>query len=287
VASEVGKGSCFSFTLPVAPALPRAYPEVATTPQVVSGRQRPLILVVDDEPAARELLVTYLEPEGYATATAGSGSETVAKACELRPDAITLNMLMPGKTGWETLYELKNTPATADIPVVIVSVVDQKKMGFALGAAEYLVKPVAKEVLVGAIRKHLLPRLDGPATVLVVDDVLPDLQMMTEVLDSAGYSSLAARGGREALEILERTKPDAILLDLLMPEIDGFEVIRRTKENPALREIPIFVLTAKELTDADIELLTRETRAFFQKGKPWKEELLAQVGRIVGRPRQP
>lgn len=282
VESEPGKGSRFSFTLPLVRSLGEIGREIAVVSQVPSTRENPLILIVDDDLPARELLVGYLAPEGYETTTANSGAEAIATALELRPDAITLNMLMPGKSGWETLHELKNTPATADIPVIIVSVVDQKKMGFALGAADYFVKPVKKEALVGAIGKYLRPRMDGPSTILVVEDELRDLEMMTEVLDAAGYSPLAARGGREALEILQRTRPDAILLDLLMPEVDGFEVIRHIKENPALREIPIFVLTAKDLTATDIEVLTRETRAFFQKGIPWKEELLAQVRKAVG-----
>lgn len=282
VESEPGKGSRFSFTVPMAGELPEAVREMPTAPPVRRRRKKPLILIVDDEPEVRELLVNYLEPEGYETLTAGSGAEAIAKAREVGPDAITLNILMPGKTGWETLWELKKNPTTADIPIIIVSAVDQKEMGFDFGAAEYLVKPVQKRILVGAIRKHLRPRLDGPSTILVVDDELRDLEMMAEVLDSAGYSPLAARGGREALEMLERTRPDAILLDLLMPEVDGFEVIRRIKENPALRDIPIFVLTAKDLTNADIELLTRETRAFFRKGIAWKEELLAQIRKALG-----
>ncbi len=291
VESEPAKGSRFSFTLPVGSPVGRVVPEAARktaiAPPLRSRREKPLILVVDDEHPARELLVSYLAPEGYETATASSGAEALEKARELRPDAITLNMLMPGKSGWETLCKLKNTPATAHLPIIIVSVVDQKDMGFALGAEEYFVKPIKKEVLVGAIRKHLRPRMDGPSTILVVDDELPDLQMMCEVLDSAGYSPLAARGGREALEILERTRPDAVLLDLLMPEIDGFEVIERMKENPNLHDIPIFVLTAKDLTEVDVARLTRETRAFFRKALSWKEELLQQVRQAIGKPSHP
>ena len=287
VESELGKGSRFSFTLPVGRVVPEPARETAITPPLRSMRAKPLILVVDDERPARELLVSYLAPEGYETVTASSGAEALEKARTLHPDAITLNMLMPGKSGWETLCKLKNTPATAHLPIIIVSVVDQKDMGFALGALEYFVKPIKKEVLVGAIRKHLRPRMDGPSTILVVDDELRDLEMMADVLDSAGYSPLAARGGREALEILERTRPDAVLLDLLMPEIDGFEVIRRIKENPTLHDIPIFVLTAKDLTEVDIALLTRETRAFFRKAHPWKEELLQQVRQAVGQPPHP
>ena len=282
VESELGKGSRFSFTLPSVRSLREVGREIAVLSPIPSRRDKPLILIVDDELTSRELLVSYLAPEGCETVTASSGAEALAKAGGLRPDAITLNMLMPGKGGWEALYELRNTPATADIPIIIVSVVDQKKMGFALGATEYLVKPVRKEILVGAIRKHLAPRMDGPTTILVVDDEVDSLHLLSEILDSAGYSPLVAQSGKEALEILVRTPTDAILLDLLMPEMDGFEVLARVKENPRLRDIPIFVLTAKDLTDADIEVLTRKTRALFRKSIPWKEELLAQVGKALG-----
>ncbi|MBI4463071.1 MAG: response regulator [Acidobacteria bacterium] len=282
VESELGKGSRFHFTLPT--GSPR--PQLEEKPLAPAGSRvqgtRPLILVVDDEPEARELLVSYLEPAGYRTATAESGDAALAKARQLLPDAITLNMLMPGKTGWETLYLLKNTPETAAIPIVIVSVVDQKEMGFALGAAEYLVKPVARNVLIQAIERHLGITKNGPFQILVVDDEPRDLQMMVEVLQSSGYTTVAASGGRQALEQLRTTHPDAVLLDLLMPEVDGFEVIRQMKEDPLLREIPIFVLTAKDLTDVDTEWLRRETRAFFRKGVSWKEELLAQIRRVVG-----
>ncbi len=149
VESKLGKGSRFSFTLPVGRSVLEAARERAISPPLRTPREKPLLLVVDDEAPARELLVGYLAPEGYEILTACSGAKALAKAREVCPDAITLNMLMPDKNGWETLRELKNTPATANIPIIIVSVVDKKTMGFALGATDYLVKPVVKEVLVG------------------------------------------------------------------------------------------------------------------------------------------
>jgi len=287
VESEVGTGSRFHFTLPQALGLPapaaarevRA-PATVEAPPPGTG---PLILIVEDEAPAQELLASFLEPEGYQIATASNATEALAQARKLRPAAITLDILMPGNGGWEALYKLRNDPMTATIPVIIVSVTDQKKMGFALGAAEYFVKPVQKEPLVSAIRKHLAPRADGPRTILVVDDEVDTLKLLSEVLDSAGYSPLVAKSGKEALEILGRTPVDAVLLDLLMPEMDGFEVLRHIRENPRLQKTPIFVLTAKDLTDADIEVLTRDTRGFFRKAYPWKEELLAQLARAVGR----
>ncbi|HSA92347.1 MAG TPA: response regulator, partial [Terriglobales bacterium] len=281
VESEPGKGSRFSFALPA--AQPSEGPrDAASTQPRPSRRSRPLVLVIDDEPAARELLVEYLSPQGYALQTAASGAEGLRKARELQPDAITLNMLMPGKNGWEALRELKADSSTAPIPVIIVSVVDQKNTGFALGAAEYLVKPVAKQVLLQAVRKWI-PRSDGPPAILVVDDEPQSLQMMAEVLEVAGYRITKAGGGREALEAMRRDPPHGLLLDLLMPDVDGFEVIRQMKDDSALRDIPVFVLTAKDLTDEDVEFLRRQASAFFRKSAVWKEELLAQVQTAVAR----
>jgi CheY-like chemotaxis protein/anti-sigma regulatory factor (Ser/Thr protein kinase) len=282
VESEPGKGSQFFVLLPAPPAAP--IPQLAET----AGDERrleasnPLVLIVDDEPVARELLVDYLYPAGYETIIASSSEEAIAMAVEHSPDAITLNMLTPGKTGWQTLSELKSDPRTASIPVILVSVIDRRKMGFAMGAAEYLLKPVAKDDLLGALGRHLSKPLDFEPTVLVVDDDPYDLQMMTELLQTAGYVPLPAAGGAEALRILSGLRPDAMLLDLLMPDVDGFEVIRQVRQNDDLRDLPIFVLTAKQLTEVDVETLRRETRDFFRKGVPWREELLRQVRQSIG-----
>jgi PAS domain S-box-containing protein len=278
VESEAGKGSRFSFTLPTSPPLEPSR-EKPAVPAARPGRERPLVLVVDDEASARDLLVEYLSPEGYEVVTAKSGGEGFRRAGELKPDVITLNMLTPGKGGWDTMAALKASPATASIPIIIVSIVDERVMGFAMGAVDYLIKPVSKQSVLQAVERWL-PR-GRPWKVLVVDDEPQTLQLMTEVLQEAGYVTIPASGGRQALEALQRELPDAVLLDLLMPEIDGFEVIRCMKEDSILREIPVFVLTAKDLTDADIEFLKQETRAFFRKSASWKEELLAQVRKTV------
>ena len=284
VESTPGQGSCFTFSLPLAAGAPKP---AATRPSQApssSRREKPLILIVEDDLGARELLASYLEPQGYETAFAGSNAEAVAQALMLTPDVITLDMLTPGKPGWETLRQLKNTPATAPIPVIIVSVVDQRKMGFSLGAADYLVKPVSKDVLLRTVTRHLGPRQDDSPPVLVVDDEPESLQMITEVLKSAGYTFLAANGGREALKILETTKPGVMLLDLVMPDVDGFQVIQSVRENAALSEIPIIVITAKDLSEPEIAILTRETRAFLSKNSSWKPTLLAQIRQALGRP---
>jgi len=287
VTSELGKGSCFSFTLPAGRAASQVQPEISPKACAVDpleeGR-KPLVLVVDDEPPARELLASYLEGEGYTVTTVGSGAEAVEKACQLRPDAITLDILMPGGSGFGTLSELKKTAETAHIPIIVVSVVDQKEMAFTLGAADYLVKPVQKSVLLAALRKHLRTT-SGPANnILVVDDDSETLDVVSETLRSVGYTPHAISSGQEALELLSKVHMDAILLDLMMPEMDGFEVLRKIKDSPELSEIPVFVLTAKDLTETESRLLKQEVHALFRKDTSWKADLLAQLRKAVGKP---
>jgi len=285
VDSEPGKGARLSFTM----AAGRTWTEAAEHPESVGAsatpvRDRPLVLVVDDEAPARELLMSWLEPAGYQTITAASCPEALAKAAEHAPDAITLNMLMPGKGGWDALYELKKTPVTANIPVIVVTVVDEPKVGLALGAAEYLVKPVDKEVLLESVRRYIGPGSNGPAKILVVDDEATTRELLKEMLESAGYIPVLAATGKQALDVLGRISVSAMLLDLIMPEMDGFEVLLRMKQDPGLRHIPVLVLTAKDLTDNEIEMLRHETIGLFQKNHDWKGQLLADLHRVVGVP---
>ena len=288
VESELGKGSCFSFTLPVGRVALDVQPEPVMSKVNVAGADRAdgksLVLVVDDEPSARELLASYLEGAGYAVVTVSSGAEAVEKARELRPAAITLDILMPGGSGFGTLSELKKTRETAHIPIIVVSVVDQKETAFTLGAAEYLVKPVQKSALLDALRKHLRTA-PGPSTrILVVDDDARALDISSDILRSAGYTPLAVSSGQDALELLSKGGIDAILLDLMMPEMDGFEVLHAIRDIPELCEVPVFVLTAKDLTEPESRLLQEGARALFRKDTSWKDHLLAQIVKAVGKP---
>ena len=283
--SEAGKGSRFTFTLPVGS---RTASEIASAGEpgnrlTISGgsREKPLILVVDDEVSARELLASYLEPE-YRIVMAGSGAEVVQKAQQLRPDAITLDVLMPGGTGFETLVALRKMPETANIPIIIVSIVDQKQVGFALGAADYLIKPIRKPVLLETIHKHVpAASNDDDAAILLVDDDPRTLELLEETLRSAGYETQSVQSGARALEVLSSKLVSAVLLDLLMPGIDGFEVIRHVRKEATLKELPIFVMTGKTLAQEEIALLTRETQALFQKNGSWQQQLIVEVGRVV------
>ena len=280
--SEFGKGSRFTFTLP-AGSRGAETPLVNEPPSpsivIGEGRGKPLILVVDDEVTARELLASYLCPE-YRIAMAESGEEAVKQARQLRPDAITLDVMMPGGNGFETLAALKKAPETANIPIIIVSIVDQKQVGFALGAVDYLVKPVRKPVLLETIRKYVRPQSDEDEAILLVDDDPRALELLEETLRSAGYETESVRSGTRALEVLSSKLVSAVVLDLLMPGMDGFEVIRHVRQEATLRELPIFVMTAKSLTKAELAVLTRETQALFHKNGSWQQQLTVEVGRV-------
>jgi PAS domain S-box-containing protein len=281
--SEPGKGSRFTFTLPLGSGT--SSKNLAVNGPVRSivamgrGVKKPLILVVDDEVPARELLASYLDSE-YRTVLAESGAEAVKKAHQLRPDAITLDVLMAGGNGFETLVELRKSPETDNIPIIIISIVDQKQVGFALGAADYLVKPIRKPVLLETIRKHV-PQQTDDAVILLVDDDPKTLELLEEILGSAGYETRSVHSGARALEVLSSKRVCAVLLDLLMPGMDGFEVIRHVRAQATLKELPILVMTAMTLAPAQIALLGRETQALFQKNGSWQQQLMVEVGRVA------
>jgi PAS domain S-box-containing protein len=281
--SDLGKGSRFTFTLPCGAACVEvASPVLQPTPAVAATERtsKPLVLIVDDEIPARELLASYLETE-YRVALADSGAEAVKKAQELLPDAITLDVLMPGGSGFETLVALKGASETADIPVIIVSIVDQQKVGFALGATDYLIKPIHQPTLLETMRKHVAVKTDDDAAILLVDDDPNCLELVSESLRAAGYETQSVRNGTRALEVLQSKLVGAVLLDLLMPGMDGFQVIRHVRQEPALKNLPILIMSAKNLTNEEIELLSRDTQGFLQKSGSWQQQLSAEVGRVL------
>ena len=283
VKSELGKGCRFTFTLPMADTgQSNQVDSVVPGPVEVSpsGRLSPLVLVVDDEVPARELLASYLQPE-YSVAMADSGVAARKKAKELRPDAITLDVLMPGGSGFETLLALRKQPETAHIPIIILSIVDQKRVGFALGAADYLIKPIRKQEILEAIRKHVPAPADDDSTILLVDDDPKALELVEETLRSAGYETQSVQNGARALEVLSSKVVGAVLLDLLMPGMDGFDVIRHVRQERTLKNLPILVMTGKTLTHEESALLNRETQALFYKNGSWKEQLIAEVARVI------
>jgi DNA-binding response OmpR family regulator len=214
---------------------------------------------------------------------ANNAQEALEVARKEKPDAITLDILMPNGNGFGALYELRNSPETAGIPVVVVSVVDQTTLGMALGAAEYLIKPVKKDQLINAIDHHVRKKIAEDTNILVVEDDPRTLELLDQSLRAAGYVPHLAHDGSQALSLLNSIRFEAILLDLMMPEMDGFELLKRLKNDEQLCKVPVIVMTAKDLTAEEIELLKRETTAFFQKNGSWKNELLRQLTKAVGR----
>jgi CheY-like chemotaxis protein len=281
--SELGKGCRFTFTLPAGSKAANAVQTgkfIPTAIAVSAGREKPLVLIADDEASARELLASYLEAD-YRIAMADSGPEAVRKAQQLLPDAITLDVLMPGGSGFETLLALKKTPETANIPIIIVSIVDQQRVGFALGAADYLIKPIHKPVLLETIRKHVPFSDDDDQAILLVDDDARTLELLEETLRSAGYETQSVRSGDRALEVLSSKLVSAVLLDLLMPGMNGFQVIRHVRQEPTLKELPILVMTAKSLSRDELAVLGRDTQALLQKNGTWQQQLIIEVGKVV------
>jgi PAS domain S-box-containing protein len=281
--SELGKGSCFTFTLPfgtLANGVSGAEGESEDSDGVMAPQRKPLVLIVDDEPAARELMASYLESD-YRIAMADSGSDAIAKAKLLKPDAITLDVLMAGGNGFQALVALKAAPETEGIPIIVVSIVDNKQVGFALGATDYLIKPINKTALLESLRKHAPNPSHDDSVILVVDDDFRTLELLEEALKSAKYKVRSMQSGARALEVLESKPVGGLVLDLMMPGMDGFEVIRHIRKKPALRELPIFVMTAKNLTADELTLLNTETQGLIQKDGSWHQQLLFEIGQAI------
>jgi signal transduction histidine kinase/CheY-like chemotaxis protein len=291
VESEPGQGSAFTITLPSVVADARdgesgtaGAPLPAAAPRGPGNRGT--VLVVDDDPASRDLLERYLTRQGFRIALAANGDEALATARQVRPDAITLDVLMPGKDGWSVLSALKAEPELARIPVVMISILDDKSVGYALGAAAYLTKPVDRDRLVATLANLAGPK---PGRVLVVEDDADTREVMCRTLEKASWKVGEAQNGRVALEQLRGNEPDLILLDLMMPEMDGFEFLSELRRHEAWRGIPVVVVTSKDLTEEDRLRLSGYVQKVVQKGGYDRERLLAElrdllVATTAGRP---
>ncbi len=280
VESTPGAGSTFTITLPVdVPEAPAAE-AVDGQPSALTPGTGPLVLVIDDEPTARDLLTRTLSREGYRVETAANGKAGLERAArEPRPAAITLDVLMPGMDGWQVLSALKADPALASIPVIVLTMLDDTNIGFTLGAAAFMTKPVDRDRLTALLREQT--RSSAAAPVLVVDDDPAAREMVRRQLERAGWAVAEAANGREALDYLADQRPALILLDLVMPELDGFGVVSELRANEAWRDIPVVVLTAKDMTDADREALNGGVKAILQKGSLSRDALLAEVRGLV------
>jgi signal transduction histidine kinase/CheY-like chemotaxis protein len=285
VESEVGRGSTFTARLPaVAPAVSGAAAPVAARPEAAAPvpapakNGQPLVLVIDDDPAVADLVRRMLAREGYRVEGARSGEEGVELARRLKPMAVTLDVLMPEMDGWSVLRELKADPALREIPVIMLTMVDDHERGYALGASQFLTKPLDRETLLAALARY---HWRGDKPVLVVEDDAETRNLIRRTLERENRQVLEAENGRAALEVLAREVPSVILLDLMMPEMDGFELVVKLRQAEAWRHIPVVVVTAKDLSAEDRRRLDGGVQRVLQKAAYSRESLLRELRDLV------
>ena len=278
VISQEGVGSTFTLVLPLsyeeeAPAEVKT--PVTATPRAEGANGRSTILAIDDHPEAIALLREILEDAGYQLLAATDGAQGLQMAREQMPLAITLDIMMPNKDGWQVLHALKDDPQTRDIPVILVTVVDQKALGYRLGATDYLLKPLNADDLLTSLSR-IKSREQKPRLLVVDDD--PNIQeMIAQLLEDSDYQIQAVADGAQAVAAVQAEPPDIILLDLLMPHLDGFGVIEALRQHPETRDIPIVILTAKSLSTEEEESLAQRIHKVIQKQGLQAETLLETI----------
>jgi PAS domain S-box-containing protein len=271
VDSEVGKGSTFYFTLPV---------QGNDKPE--PSQEGKIVMAIDDDQQVISLYERYLNPQGYRVVAVTDPLSARERAKQLKPFAITLDVMMPGCDGWTVIQDLKSDPETRTIPVIICSIVEDEEKGYTLGAADYLVKPILEDTLVQAIDRL---NADGSIReVLVIDDDDDDLRLIGKMLaDDGRYKAVLAQGGKQGWEIIESKPPHAIILDLFMPEMDGFSILEKMRASPELRDIPAVVVTGGDLTPEQNEQINSFGRRLLQKSALSKNELAVSIERALKR----
>ena len=287
VESVVGEGTTFTIELPVTvvdtssgQTTPEQKPKIKTDviEAELSSKERTTILVIDDDPVIHELMTRYLSKEGFRVVTAFNGEDGLQLARDMKPAAITLDVMMPGKDGWELLKAIKSDPALSDTPVIMVTIHNNQELGFALGVSDYLTKPIDRELLLTTLN-----RVCGVENrrVLVVEDDFATRSLMKRTLSKSGWEVSEAADGQLGLEELDKSTPDAIILDLMMPNMDGFDFISHLRHQEQYRDIPVIVVTAKELTVEERNILNGNVNRVLQKG-PWaRDELLSEVRDLI------
>jgi len=283
VESAPAKGSTFTLRLPVEASRPKVLPLHEPGRIGLADAARPLILVVEDNPEAAEILSRHLEAGGFRMNIARTGTEALAMARDLLPVAITLDILLPEIDGWEVLTRLKEDELTRNIPVVVVSVMDNPSLGKALGALDYFVKPIDRSALLSRLDRYRFTAKVQHAEirVLLVDDERANLDLLEALLEPEGYKVLKASGGKEGIEVARAQQPQLILLDLMMPGVTGFDVVEALRTDEATRAIPIMVLTSKKLTSGDKAALNGCVAAVFERNSVAGSELVAWLRAFV------
>ena len=284
IESQPGAGACFYFSLPI----------IATTVQqptrasmaMSRAHKAPRILVIEDNPATGQLIQSQLTSSGYEALRCDKPERATEVAAELQPDAITLDLLMKPIHGLEVLLQLKNDSRTSKIPVIVVTIVDQPAIGSALGADEYLIKPVDKSTLLSAVERCLHSRGGAaPArSILVVEDDVSTLEMIVELLRGYGYAVRTAADGDQARASVAQSLPELVILDLVLPKMSGFELLAEWRSNPRTSDLSVFVLTSKDLTKEEEKYIHAHAESLFRKQSPWREALVKQLERVVTSP---
>jgi CheY-like chemotaxis protein/anti-sigma regulatory factor (Ser/Thr protein kinase) len=282
VDSVAGEGSLFTLRLPVRGAGRPAEVHELNVAKPVEAPAAPMVLVIDDNPDARELMARALRKDGYRVLMAADGYEGLRMAIEHRPVAITLDVEMPGLDGWQTLASIKAHPELMEIPVVMVTMVDDRSRGYALGVDEYLLKPVDRVALMHVLRGILNTERPGP--VLIVDDEAPNRDLLRRLLQREGLSVVEAGDGAAALAALTSTTPALILLDITMPTMDGFEFLAEYERRGRPGDVPIVVLTALDLSPAQRKRLQMSVATVLGRGSVSSEALMTRIKQLIETP---
>jgi CheY-like chemotaxis protein len=285
VESAVGQGSCFTVWLPIrSPGQAAAtHPRSPAAPQTEAPGGTRTALVVEDDVKAADLIRVQLEAEGFQVLHAASAEAALALAVQQPLSLITLDITLPNMDGWECLDRLKQLPALRQIPVVIISIVADRNKGFALGAAAVMQKPISRQELYESLMElGLFPLSRGRALkVLVVDDDPKAVELIAVRISDLASTILRAHGGREAIEVAQRELPDLIVLDLVMPGMDGFEVVAALKEHPDTTRIPILAVTARQVTIEERARLHPGVTTILRKGEFDRDHFASEVRRAM------
>ncbi len=282
VESKLGEGSMFTFVLPVTSPVETIMSE---EPEAIGLNfpwmkdEAPLILVVEDDTATAELLTLHLTQTGYKVAHAYNGEEAIEKAKSLNPFAITLDVMLPKKDGWEVLQELKSDPMTTEIPIIIHSIVDNKDLAFALGATDYLLKPLDKDALLSKLEEINMSKgkITIPTSILVIESEENVTNYFREIFEPQGFLIYTAQEGRRGIELASALRPSLILMDFTLPDMLGFDAIKELKENPSTRDIPIFVLTERDISVEDRLALVGKIERIVRKYVFDTKELIGHI----------
>ncbi|HEV3096226.1 MAG TPA: response regulator [Candidatus Dormibacteraeota bacterium] len=258
---------------------------VQIVPPMAGGSKPPVILVADNDPAVKERIEPFLSHAGYEVVIAASAQEALRKAVQLQPLAVLIDTQLPPNGGSGLVYDLRRESKTKDIPIVLTSKINKESLPFDIGQADFLTKPIDRQQLLQMMVKFDL-LADGkrgkktPSSILIVDDDPQNIRLVKAMLKPFNMEVIVADGGKAGLELALKKKPDMIILDLMMPDVDGFEVVSKLREDPAASQIPILIYTAKNITSEDRERLQGNIQSIIQKGDFGKDRFLEMINNL-------